>query len=115
MIRRSANDIRGRKPEDRYIPALVSNVARVWVELKATDGRGTWRMRRDTQDEGSQYTGSNASFLTMDQHAWTETRNWAESVLRDSGIDLRLNSPWRGREVELADILVTATDRTEAL
>ena len=65
----------------------------------------TWRMRRDTQNEGSQYSGSNSRFLTMDQHAWEETQTWALAVLQDHGIDLRSNSPWRGREIELADIL----------
>lgn len=109
--------MRGRKDAERYIPAVVVKADRVWVELKAAQGGDwhTWRMRRDTQDKGTRYPGSNASFLTMDQHAWDKTRNWALAVLKDNGIDLRMNSPWRGREVELADILVTATDRTEAL
>jgi hypothetical protein len=96
----------------------VVKAARVWVDLERADGlRGNWRMRRDTQDEGTPYSGSNASFLTMDQHAWTETRDWALAVLKDHGIDLRSNSPWRGREIELADILVCracqATHKTE--
>lgn len=107
MVRRSANDMRGRKDAERYIPATVTKAARVWVDLEGMEGarKRTWRMRRDTQDEGTQYTGSDASFLTMDQYAWTETRDWALAVLKDHGIDLRSNSPWRGREIELADIL----------
>lgn len=109
MVRRSPNDMRGRKGADRYIPARVTKVARVWVTIESTeDSRyrpAVWRMRLDTQDEGTQYSGLNASFLTMDQHAWTETRDWALTVLKDHGIDLRSNSPWRGREIELADIL----------
>jgi len=113
MVRRSANDMRGRrKPEDRYIPARVTKVGRVWAELTEEKPPGVrprprvWRMRMDrSQDEGSQYSGSNASFATMDQHAWDETAYWALAVLQENGIDIRHGSPWRGREIELADII----------
>jgi hypothetical protein len=108
MVRRSPNDMRRRPPEERYIPAKVVKVARVWVELGRADDMPmlmTWRMRLDTQDEGTRYSGMNASFLTMDQHAWTETRDWARAVLRDHGIRLDQGSPWSGREAELADLL----------
>lgn len=108
MVRRSANDQRGRKPEDRYIPAVVVKAARVWVELDRVEGRGypsTWRMRRDTQDEGSNYSGSNASFATLDQHEWDKARDRAFRILQDNGIRLDSSSLWRGREVELADLI----------
>lgn len=106
MVRRSSNDMRHRKPEDRYIPAVVVKAARVWIELERADGlRGSWRMRRDTQDEGTQYSGSDARFLTLEQHAWQETRDWALAVLRDHRLTVQPGSPWRGREIELADLL----------
>jgi hypothetical protein len=109
MVRRSPNDMRGRPAEQRYIPAKVVKVARVWVTLEGQEpgwrAPRQWRMRLDRQDEGTQYSGSNASFLTMDQHAWDETAAWALATLQDHGIDLRSNSPWRGREIELADHL----------
>jgi hypothetical protein len=111
IVRRSPNDMRGRPAEERYIPAVVTKVGRVWVDLEGTErrtqwsGLPTWRMRMDRQDEGTQYSGSNASFATLDQHAWDETRDWALATLRDHGIDLRHDSPWRGREIELADHL----------
>ena len=115
MVCRSPNDMRRRSPEERYIPAVVVKAARVWIELKAAEDVPdskrwmTWRMRRDTQDEATQYSGSNNRFVTLDQHAWEETRSWARAVLRDNGIDLRGDSPWRNREVELADILAKAS------
>lgn len=111
MVRRSSLDQRGRKPEDRYVPAVVVKAARVWVELKRADlpesalGHRHWRMRRDTQDEATQYSGSNASFATLDQHEWDKARNWAHGVLQENGIRLDHSSPWRGREVELADMI----------
>lgn len=110
MVRLSPNDSRRKPPEECYIPAKVRSVARVWVELERV-GEGwprEWRMRRDVQHQGTQYSGSNASFATLEQHAWDETQDWARGVLRDNGIDLRTDSPWRGREIELADLLAKA-------
>lgn len=121
MVRRSANDMRGRKAEERYIPAEVVKTARVWVDLKKSGEEASlwsiyrWRMRKDTQDEGGQFSGSNASFATMEQHAWDETRNWAREFLGENGIRLDQGSRFCGREVELADIISAGTDRTEAL
>ena len=109
MVRRSSNDMRRRPPEQRYIPATVVKVGRVWVTLEGQEpgwrSSRQWRMRLDTQNEASQYSGSNASFLTMDQHAWEETASWAMAVIRDHGLTVESRSPWRGREIELADLL----------
>lgn len=114
VVIRSPNSSRHRKPEDCRIPAKVIKVARVWVELERSGlaqsqlGHRTWRMRLDTQDEGTQFSGSNDRFLTVEQNAWEETRDWARGVLRDNGIDLRGGSPWIGREAELVDLIVGA-------
>jgi hypothetical protein len=115
MVRRSPNDMRGRRPaSERYIPAVITKVARVWIEIERTCGDREklpswsiyrWRMRQDSQDEGTQFTGSNASFATLEQHAWDQTRNWAFEVLSENGIRLDMDSPWRDREVELADLI----------
>jgi hypothetical protein len=114
MVVRSPNDQLRRKPEDWYIPAVVVKAARVWVEIAQAGKEDLpkwviyrWRMRRDTQDEGTQYSGSDARFLTMEQYAWEETRRWALGVLTENGIDLQHGSVWVGREAELADLLVT--------
>jgi hypothetical protein len=121
IVYRSPNDMRGRKPEDRAIPARIVKANRVWIELERADlaesqiGHRTWRMRRDTQDEGTQYSGSNDRFVTVPQHEWEETLSWARGFLRENGIDLRTGGKWYGREVELADIISAATDRTEPL
>lgn len=117
MVYRSPNDMRGRKPEDRAVPAEVVKAARVWVDLKHADqaiGR-TWRMRHDTQDEGTRYSGSNARFVTIEQYEWEETRRWALGFLWENGINVQRGSTWDGREVELADIISAGTDRTEPL
>lgn len=111
MVRRSAIDNRGRKPEDRYIPAVVVKAARVWVDLERS-GDGwpqSWRMRRDTQSEASDYSGSDASFATMDQHAWDETHTRAQDLLKENGIRVEFGSIWKGREIELADLISKAS------
>ena len=111
MVRRSPNDMRHRPAEQRYIPAEVVKASRVWIELEGIErvnqwsSRLKWRMRRDTQDEGTQYTGSNASFVTMDQCVWDETLNRARAVLAENGIRLDRDSRWIGREVELAELI----------
>jgi hypothetical protein len=120
IVYRSANDMRGRKPEDRAIPARIVKANRVWIELTRSDlpesaiGHQTWRMRRDSMDEGTQYSGSNARFVTIEQHEWHETRAWALGFLRENGIRIERGT-WYDREVELADIISNGTDRTEAL
>ena len=121
VVYRSPNDMRGRKPEDRTIPARIVKANRVWIEIETADyvqsqiGHRTWRMRRDSQNEGTQYSGSNDRFVTVPQHEWEETKYWAYGFLRENGIDLRSGSKWSGREVELADIISAATDRTDPL
>ena len=109
-VRLSSNDSRRRPPEECYLPAVVRKVARVWVELERVgDGYPReWRMRRDKQHEGSTYSGSNASFATLEQHAWDITHTWALGVLRENGIRLDPGSRWVDREVELADMISKA-------
>lgn len=107
MVRRSRNDMRGRKPEDQYISAVVVKDSHVWIKLAGKDGSlgRTWRMRRDTQNEATQYNGSDDSFVTLEQHAWDKTREWGRVVLWEHGIRLDRGSRWIDREAELANLL----------
>lgn len=111
IVVRSPNDQRNRQPDDIRLPAKVIKVARVWVTLgdprKPDWSIYRWKMRMDTQDEGSDFSGSNARFVTIEQNEWEETRAWAQGVLREAGVDIRSGSPWAGREVELADFIAT--------
>lgn len=105
-VRRSANDMRWRPASERYIEARVVKAARVWIDLaSANDTWSTWRMRRDTQDEGTGYTGSQKSFVTPEQRRWDERLRAAREVLDEQGITIGMGSPWRGREIELANLL----------
>lgn len=115
VVRRSSNDMYRHKSEDAYIPARIVKASRVWIDLEyAGDDncRGTWRMRRDTQDEGSQYSGRNARFATLDQHQWDITQTWARGVIEENGLTVERDSRWRGREAELAEILVRSDELT---
>ena len=106
VVRQSPNDMRGRPAEERYIPAVVARVSRVWAEMKPVGGdRRIWRMRMDTQDQATQYSGSNASFATLEQHEWDQSRDWAREVIDSNALTVESRSPWRGREIELAEVL----------
>lgn len=113
-VRRSPNSTGRRDPAARYVEARVVSAARVWITIERADlppkalGHQTWRMRRDTQDEATQYTGSNASFLTVEQYRWDRRLEAAQAVLTEQGISIDRTGPWYGRTVELADILTNA-------
>lgn len=80
----------GQRPR-RDMAATVVKVARVWIELKGLEGHSTWRMRRDTQDEGSKYS-FDASFLTPEQYAWTERLRVASEYISKAGIRIEYGS-----------------------
>lgn len=118
MIRRSYNDARGRKPEDMYIPAVVAKVGRRYVELEGSRPNPhsnplRWRMLMSAQRQVSDYSGSNASFATLEQHEWDMAEREAFQSLRNHGIELNATSWWRGREIELAEIIDTAVSERE--
>jgi hypothetical protein len=118
IVRRAPNDMRRRPDSERYIPAVVTKVGRVWAEMEKP-GSGEWsiyrwRMRMDDQHEGSDYSGSNASFATPEQHAYDETVTWARGYLKDQGIRLEPRSVWADREVELADLLSKGVDTSQS-
>lgn len=89
------------------IRAVVAKASRVWVEIHSAEEHfpAKWRMRRDTQDEGTEYINSNASFRTPEQHRWHVARSGGRQFLREQGISIAWKSPWIGREAELADLI----------
>lgn len=97
------------------IKATVQHVARVYVTMQADDALYpglpplTWRMRIDTQSEHfNPSTGSGtyvARFWTLEQWEQKERKKRAFTFLREQGIEVRPASPWRDREVELAELI----------
>lgn len=82
---------RGVLPAPR--PARVVKAARVWLEIEDAAQRRHWRMRRDTQNEGTGYS-YNARFVTPAQlKVELETRA-ATDFLREQGIEVRREGPW---------------------
>lgn len=92
-------------------PARVVKAARVWLTIEAPHARGhhLWRMRRDTQNEGTD-SMYQARFVTPAQHQYDERLREANDYLFDQGIELRPYSPWREphRRVALADLIRSA-------
>lgn len=109
----------GRVRRAELIPARVVKAARVWIEIDSLDGQDTeragwmpkrtWRMRRDTQNEGhdSYYQ---ARFVTPAQHEYEQREQAARDLLNELGIELRSNSPWCpiDRRMQLADLIRAA-------
>jgi len=66
------------------------------------------RFHLDTQTDGSEY-GYPPRFYTRTQWAEKQLGDDAQAYLHEHGIQVRYDSPWRGREVELANILRNVT------
>ena len=91
------------------IHAVIVSAARVWCEVESTSGSRprTWRLRLDTQTDGSTSTYA-VRWRTPAQHRYQEAWHCAEDFLRGQGIDLRHGSPWRDSPnavIELARLL----------
>lgn len=102
--------IRFRDPETR---AHVVRASRVWIEIKADDSPRTWRMRRDTQNENTGVGYGGHRFATVEQHAWGERLNQANTYLAELGIEFRPGCLWGASEkrIQLADMIRAATER----
>lgn len=100
------------RPYNRYrdndpIPVHVTKVGRVWVNL-AADGNRAYRMRLDTQNEGSEYSQQHR-FVTPEQYAWERELSAARATLGLVKIHTDHDSPWRydDRLLALADFIRT--------
>lgn len=95
------------------VEAHVTKTARVWITLQETNQVAslakTWRMRRDTQNEGSG-SATQDSFATPEQHAWDQCIDDADRYLREQGIEVRHSSDWypAHRRMQLADLIRAA-------
>lgn len=106
FVVRRGYEMRGREPGDRYIPATVAKVGRVWIDIEVSIERRTHKMRLDTQREQSNYSAGVRSFVTPEQKAWDERLNDARRFLgKKHRIRADIDSPWYGREIELADLI----------
>lgn len=92
----------------------VVKIGRVWITVEPEGERhpSLQRYRLDTQNDGGQYTSS-PRFHTLAQWAERKQRDQAHKVLRDQGISIKFDSPWYGREIELAALLTAAAPVAE--
>lgn len=110
----SMNDMRERPRDEYYTPARVTKAARVWITM-VTENR--WprelRMRRDVQNEATQYSGSNAGFVTPEQRAYDETVSVVRRALNDNGIQVDRFGAWSGlqRQAALAAFIRAVTEK----
>ncbi len=108
-VRRSPNDMRRRTEDEAWIEVEITKASRVWIEMRKPGVNDwsiyTYRMRRDTQNEGSQYSGNNASFWTKEQKQWRVDSVKADRFLKEQGIEIRYGSSWSA--IELAEVLAS--------
>lgn len=88
------------------IETVVVKVGRAWINLEATTGSGTWRMRLDTQNENTGYGYNGDRFVTHAQYEWEQRAADAETALHDAKIDV-YRGPWASgdRLLALADFI----------
>ena len=92
--------------DNEPIPVRAVKVARVWIDL-ATEGNMSFRMRLDTQNEGSQY-GDQTRFVTAAQYEWEQRVGEARDVLRAAKACPDWSSHWwtdGDRTLALADFI----------
>jgi hypothetical protein len=106
------------KSDDRIVRATVTKAARVNLDIEESIAsvrpvgeprKHTWRIRRDTSMENGHngYYGWKAYTVEEWKHART--------FLREQGISINHSSPWNGREVELANLIITSQQGGEPL
>jgi hypothetical protein len=100
------------------VPAKVTVTSQTWAYIERTDGGSwpeTWRLRRDTQNEGRDSVYQ-ASFLTPEQVEAQQQLSAADACLAGQGIDIRYDSRWRSPSQRIAlataiSILATELDK----
>lgn len=90
--------------------ATITVAGPMWLTVKADDSLLTWRMRRDNQTTEIRPESWNVRFLTLEQKAYRDKLKTAHEFLRTQGIIIVGNSPWKGREIELAATLKVGMD-----
>lgn len=85
------------------IEATVAKVGRIWIELQDPDSTGrfgrTWRLRLDTQDDGSKGSAYHDRFVTAAQFAWEQRVAAARADV--ASLKLDWTSPWLRNEDRL--------------
>ena len=87
--------------------ARIAKIGRVWLDIEAVASRRTWRMRKNTQDDGSKYYSTQSRFYTLAQMEWHDRLNVANNALHDVGIRVDRWSDWSkpSRRVALAELI----------
>lgn len=94
---------------------VITKIGTKWIDIQPeehSNSNFTLKYRLDTQNDGSGYSGR-GHFYTLEQWEKREREKEATAYLCEQGITIEHHSKiWKGREIELADIIraATATD-----
>lgn len=96
------------------VPAIVTSAKPVNLTICETttgihEGR-VWKVRRDTGQLGVRRSTYGWRAWSAEEYVANQRTDRAHKFLRKQGILLDLVSPWKGREIELADLLANAGD-----
>jgi hypothetical protein len=94
--------------EDRMRDAVVTRVARIWIDLTEKSDRPfplMWRMRSDTQTDGGKI-GQPVRFVTAEQYAWEQREKLATDYLREIGVEV-WKEPWNNDRLTLTNLIRT--------
>lgn len=120
MIYRTGSKTHG-KSDDHVVRAVVTDAKRVNLSItekdQASSRARTWYVRRDTgTDKARSARGGLYGWkaYTVAQHEHNERRSAAGRTLRRHGINIDSSSPWRGREIELLDLLTQHVEQVHS-
>lgn len=93
----------GQQEPDR---AVVTSKARIWITAEQPYGLKSWRLRLDSQTDGSESSYA-VRFYTPEQWRFHQVTRAASDYLTSQGIRIEYNSPWKtdSRTIKLARIM----------
>lgn len=101
-----------RRDKPTLVAGVVTDKARVWIVVKTAQPNRVYRLRLDSQTDGSDSI-YDYRFRTPQQHAWEEAQNAAWQYLAEQGVRLDFSSPWRNQPMSLARSIYATFGPTE--
>lgn len=101
---------RGHGRQTEYVRSVVVKIGRKLIDVEPEGDGYLFHFERRFRMDDQHAPGNSshlASFRTEAQYAWDLRKQEADRYLRDQGLEIsNYNpSPWKGRELELANVL----------
>jgi len=98
------------KSDDRTVEVVVTEAKRINLAVQEIEAKGdshqrTWNVRRDNRKESVDSSGYGWHAYTVEEHENSQRTREAWTFLHEQGISISSSVLWRGREIELADLI----------